>query len=69
MDHALPGKPLKHAIGDEFVVFRRAQALGDGFEREQKSAEIGVLINGLRLLQLEGMCRRGGGSAQPGSPA
>src|SRR5208337_2519996 len=35
---------LHHAIGDEFVIFSRAQPLGDRLEGPQKSSEVLVLV-------------------------
>ena len=69
MDNPLLCKALHHAIGDEFVVFRRAKALGDGLEGKQESGEVGVLVDGLRLHRGRAGCRRGGGSARPVFPA
>ena len=48
MQHVLRVQLLHHAIGDELVVVGGAQPLGHGFEGQQKSGEVLVLVQSAR---------------------
>ena len=48
---SLRGEALEHAPGDELVVLRRAQAVGDSLEGHQEAGKIRVLIKRERLVE------------------
>ena len=51
MDYALGGQVADHFCGDEGVVFRRSQPLGDCFEGHEEGLEIGVDVDRFGLVE------------------
>lgn len=53
MNDALAGEALGHAPGDQLVILRGLEVLGDGFEGEQEAGEVGVVVKGAGLIEGE----------------
>ena len=53
VDYSLGGQTLEHAKGDELVVFRAAEPLGDRLEGHEKAGKVVVLVEQAGLIQAE----------------